>query len=62
MKTLQRKLKDNWKIKIVTKKAVIGSVTYSVYVFVRTFRKFALIQKFNSLQEAKNYFNNLISK
>ena len=62
MKTVEKKVKGNWIVKINAKKSILGTVSYVVYVFDRTLRQFVLIQKFTSLQEAKNYFNNLIKK
>ena len=58
MKTVEKKVKGNWVVKIIAQKAIVGTVSYTVYIFDRTLRQFALIQKFASLQEAKNYVNN----
>ena len=60
MKMLEKK-KGNWIVKIIAQKAIIGTVSYTLYVFDRTLKQFALIQKFDSLQEAKNYFK-ILSK
>ena len=60
-KLAERKVKGNWEIKIVGATDFVSTV-YTLYVFDRTLRQFALIKKFTCLQEAKNYFNNLIKK
>lgn len=54
--------KGNWILKIETKKYIVGKVSYVLYVFDRTLRQFALIQEFNSLQDAKIILNNMIKK
>ena len=54
--------KGNWIITLVAQKSIVGTVVFAVYVFDRTLRQFALVKKFDSLQESKNYFNNLIKK
>ena len=59
---MAKKVKGNWVVEIEAQKAMIGTVSYKLYVFDRTLRQFAIIKKFDSLQEAKNYFNNLIKK
>ena len=58
----ERKVKGDWIIEIQSRKTVTGYVTHVLYVFDRTLRQFALIKHFDSLQESKNYFNNLIKK
>lgn len=62
MKQLERKVKGNWVIEIVAKKYIVGTVSYTLYVFDRTIRQFALIQEFKSLKDAKNYLNNMLKK
>ena len=57
MKTLEKKVKGNWIVELEAQKAIVGTVSYVIYVFDRTLRQFAIIKKFASLQEAKNYFN-----
>ena len=62
MKTVEKKVKCNWELKIVAHKSIIGTVSYTLYVFDRTLRQFSIVVKFDSLQEAKNYFNNLMER
>lgn len=62
MKLVEKKVKGNWIIEIAAHTAIIGTVSYTLYVFDRTLRQFALIQKFKSLKDAKNYLNNMIKK
>lgn len=62
MKLVEKKVKGNWEMKIAAQKSIVGTVSYVLYVFDRTIRQFALIQEFNSLQESKDFFNNLIKK
>ncbi len=62
MKMVEKKVKGNWIVEIESQKSILGTVSYVLYVFDRTFRQFVLIKHFTSLQEAKNYFNNLIKK
>ena len=62
MKTVEKIKRGNWIFELEAQKAIIGTVTYTLYVFDRTLRQFALIQKFDSCKEAKNYFNNLVKK
>ena len=60
MKMVEKKIRGNWIFELVAQKHIVGNVTYILYVFDRTLRQFALIQKFDSLQEAKNYFTLII--
>ena len=62
MKMVEKKVKGNWIVKINAQKSIVGKVSYVVYVFDRTLRQFSIVVKFASLQEAKDYFNNLIKK
>ena len=57
-----KKVKGNYITELVAQKSILGTVTYAVYVFDRTLRQFSIVVKFDSLQESKNYFNNLIKK
>ena len=60
MKTVEKKVKGNWIVEIEAQESILGNVSYVIYVFDRTLRQFALIKKFDSCKEAKNYFNNLV--
>ena len=60
--TIEKIKKRNWIIELEAQKSIVGTIKYAIYVFDRTLRQFALIKKFDSLQEAKDYFNNLIKK
>ena len=62
MKTVEKKVKGNWIIKLIAQKSIVGKTAFAVYVFDRTLRQFSIVVKFASLQEAKDYFNNLIKK
>lgn len=62
MKQVERKVKGNWVVEINAINHIVGTKTYKVYVFDRTLRQFALIKNFDSLQESKDFFNNLIKK
>ena len=57
IKVVEKKVKSNWIVELQAQKSILGNVRYVIYVFDRTLRQFAMIKKFDSLQEAKNYFN-----
>ena len=61
MKTVEKIKRGNWIFELEAQKAIIGTVTYVIYVFDRTLRQFSIVVKFDSLQEAKNYFK-ILSK
>ena len=60
MRKIAKKVKGNWIVKIVAQESILGTTTYVLYVFDRTFRKFSMVKHFASCKEAKNYFNFLV--
>ena len=62
MKMLEKKVKGNWILELEAQKSILGNVSYKIYVFDRTLRQFSIVVKFDSLQEAKFYFNNILKK
>ena len=60
MKTIEKKIRGNWIFEIEYQKSIMGVEKYVLYVFDRTLRQFALIARFDSCKEAKNYLKNFL--